>query len=81
MDLPAVKASLTTLYSIPIKFIPLSVDMALKALEKAHENKVTYYDAVFISLARELSAVLVTDNPKHQKTTQEVKTIHLRNYR
>lgn len=80
MDLPAIKASLATLYSIPIKFIPLSEDMGLEALAIAAENKVTYYDAVFVSLAKELAAVLVTDNPKHQKTSRGVKTIPLRNY-
>ena len=80
MGLPALKASLATLYSLPLKFIPLSEEMALKALAIAAENKITFYDAVFVGLTKDLAAVLVTDNPKHQKPTREAKTIPLKNY-
>lgn len=80
MEIPQTKSSLTTLYSLPINFVKLNKEDALDVLELSSENKITYYDAVFVNLAIQLDAELITDNPKHQKV-KKVKVIPLENYK
>ena len=45
ISLPESKASLVTLYAIPIKFVPLDEEVAVEAMKIAYEEKITYYDA------------------------------------
>lgn len=80
MNLPAAKTSLATLYVLPIKFIPLSEDLALQTLEIAEKHKMTYYDASFVGLAKQTEAFLVTDNPKHQKNLEGLRVIQIKDY-
>jgi len=72
--------SLATLYSLPISFLSLSEKAATESLRIASSLGITFYDAVFINLAKDIGALLVTDNPKHQKLTNKVKVIALKNY-
>ena len=81
MELPQAMASLGTIYSLPIQFVSQDEDQALKTIEIATQLKITYYDASFLSLARQNDAGLVTDNPKHQKKFEGVEVISLRDYR
>lgn len=81
LDLSLAKACLATLYSLPITFVSIEEDDALKILEIAGQNKATYYDAAFISLTEKINASLVTDNPKHQKGIKEAKVIALKDYK
>ncbi|MDO8497116.1 MAG: type II toxin-antitoxin system VapC family toxin [bacterium] len=67
MPLQNVLGSLATYYSIPIQFMPQDQRQAQSAIQIAYENKVTFYDASFMALAKEQQADLITDNPKHQK--------------
>jgi len=48
----------------------------------AQESNITFYDAVFISLAQSLRADLITDNYKHQSkyTGKDVRIIPLKEY-
>jgi len=80
LDNTLTKSSLSTLYSLPIVFYPLKEEDALVTTEIAVENKITYYDAVFVNLAEQIGGILVTDNPKHQKVLGKVKVIQLKNY-
>lgn len=80
VTLPISKLSLVTIYSLPIDFQPLNQNEAIKILEIAAENKITYYDASFIQLAKEKNATLITANPKHQRQFAGVKVIDLKNY-
>lgn len=70
-------------YNIPIQFIPQDSAQAQDAMKIAIENKITFYDASFLALAKKLGADLVTDNPKHQNKYKgkEVKIIPLKNYK
>ncbi|MBI2641664.1 type II toxin-antitoxin system VapC family toxin [Candidatus Roizmanbacteria bacterium] len=82
MSLPNTLGSLTTLYSIPIHFVPQSQQQAQNAMQIAHENNVTFYDASFMALAKEKKADLITDNPKHQKKKiQGLRVVPLKEYR
>ena len=67
MSLQNTLGSLATYYSIPIQLVPQDLHQAQIAANIAFENKVTFYDATFMALAKEKKANLVTDNPKHQK--------------
>ena len=67
-------------YSLPIKYISETESLAFDTYEISLKLKITYYDAAFISLAKRYNAALVTDNPKHQKNTEDVKVIELKNY-
>lgn len=75
------KACLKTLFLLPISFVPLAVDEAEDTLEIAAEYRITFYDATFVSLSREIGGYLVTNNPKHQRLIKEVKVISLKDYR
>jgi len=80
MEIAFTHASLSTLYSLPIEFISLTEEEASNSLDIARENKITYYDAVFVNLAQKIGAVLVTDNPKHQKQIKGAKIIAIKDY-
>lgn len=83
LTLPETKSCLATLYAIPINFVPLDLEAAQRTMEIASELNITYYDASFLSLVEKLGAVLVTDNPKHQKksTKGKVKVIAIKDYK
>ncbi len=71
---------LDTLYSLPITFVSESEDLAKDAFLLAYTHNITYYDAAFLSLARQYDATLITDNIKHQGKSSQVKVIALKNY-
>lgn len=74
------KTSLSVLYSLPITFVPLSEENGIAVLEIADKNKITYYDAVFINLAKKTKAILVTANPKHLGKIADVKVVPIEHY-
>lgn len=80
--LPKDKAefSIQALYNYPIQFIPESEDLAKDAYFIASDLGITYYDASFLSLAKQYDALLVTENIKHQGKSGSVKVVSLRNY-
>lgn len=74
--------ALEKFYDIPIQFVIEDIESSKLSTKIAHDYKITYYDASFISLALMLQADLVTDNPKHQKKKiTSLKVISLKNYR
>ncbi len=81
LDESLARICLTTLYSLPISFMPLSKKEAGESLGIASNSRITYYDAVFVALAKNIDATLVTDNPKHQTRTTGMKIISLKNYK
>ena len=80
LDIPMAKASLGTISDIPISFIRQSVEDLKEIIEIAGIEKVTFYDASFVELAKKEGAVLVSANPKHQKSFTGVKVIDLKDY-
>lgn len=75
------KIVLTQFYNLPIKFVSESEELAKQTYDLAFSLGVTYYDASFISLAKQYNATLVTDNPKHQGKVKEIKIITLKDYK
>ena len=80
--------SLGTVYSLPVRFVPETEEladetyqMANKVRQTEHPPKFTYYDASFAALARQEGAILVTANPKHQIKIVGVKVVALGNYK
>lgn len=80
LDLPQAYESLGTVYQLPITFIPETEDLAKQTYKIAQENNITYYDAAFMSLAKQHDAALVTDNIKHQGKNSNIKVIALKDY-
>lgn len=72
--------ALKQLFALPIKFIVESEELARETYDLAFEERVTYYDASFMSLAKQYDAVLITENPKHQGKSTKIKTIPLADY-
>ena len=72
--------SLGTVYSLPITFVEESEELARQAYNLAYINGITYYDASFMSLAKQYNATLVTDNIKHQGKATDVKVKSLSDY-
>lgn len=64
----------------PIQFIPQSEELAKDTYEIAFTLGITYYDASFLSLAKQYDATLVTDNVKHQGKISEIKVLPLKDY-
>ncbi len=82
LELPILLRLIERFYVLPIQFIPEDIDLAQLTIELAYNNKITYYDASFLALAKKFSADLVTDNPKHQiQKVYGVKVVLLKNYR
>ena len=83
---PQAFQSLATVYGLPVQFIPETEELANLTYQIAYQAKqhggsvFTYYDASFVALAQQENAVLVTDNPKHQKETLNVKVVPLEKY-
>ena len=75
------KIVLSKFYSLPLSFIIESEELAKKTFSLAENLKITYYDASFLSLAKKRSAILVTDNIKHQGKVSEIKVIPLSKYK
>lgn len=67
-------------YDFPVEFVSWNLDLAKETIETAIKEKITYYDASFIALAKKFEATLVTDNPKHQKQIAGVKVVSLKDY-
>lgn len=72
--------SIATLYSLPIAFISESEEVAKDTFSLAYEYSITYYDASFLSLAKQYNATLITENMKHQGKTHSIHVISLKDY-
>lgn len=72
--------SIATYYSIPIKFVPQSKELAIETYKIAENAGVTYYDASFVALAKQQHSSLVTDNIKHQNI-KSIEVISLSDYK
>lgn len=72
--------SLGTAYSLPITFVGETEDLSKQTFEIAYKHGITYYDASFLSLAKQYNATLVTDNIKHQGKSSEIKAVSLKDY-
>ena len=68
------------LYNLPLSFILESEKLANETYNIASKLGITYYDASFLSLAKQHEAILVTENIKHQGKTAEIKVISLADY-
>ncbi|MEX2028420.1 MAG: type II toxin-antitoxin system VapC family toxin [Candidatus Curtissbacteria bacterium] len=72
--------SLGTAYALPVTFISESEELARETFLTAANLNITYYDASFISLAKQYDATLVTDNLKHQGKNSNIKVVSLKDY-
>ncbi|MCL4360077.1 type II toxin-antitoxin system VapC family toxin [Patescibacteria group bacterium] len=72
--------SLGTAYSLPVTFIADSEQQAKDTYTLAYNYGISYYDASFMSVAKNYNATLVTDNLKHQSKAPEIKVVALKDY-
>jgi predicted nucleic acid-binding protein len=72
--------SLSTFYALPVDFIAESEEIAQETYSLSFHFGITYYDAAFISLAKQKNAILVTENIKHQGKTKDITVKSLREY-
>lgn len=72
--------SLGTAYALPITFISESEESARQTYSLAYNLGVTYYDASFLSLAKQYNATLITDNIKDQGKKSYIKVVSLKDY-
>lgn len=80
LDLSQAEAVLATFYNLPLTYLSETKERAKLSYALGQKLKITYYDAVFISLAKELKASLITDNPKHQAKPSSIIVIQLKDY-
>lgn len=74
------KETLELFFSLPITFVPETKELAESTYKIGFEFNITYYDAAFLSVAKQFNAVLVTDNIKHQGKAKDIKVIPLHDY-
>lgn len=74
------KISLGTVYALPITYVADSQELAEETYSLAHNLGITYYDASFMSLAKQHDAVLVTENIKHQAKSESIKVMSIKDY-
>lgn len=72
--------SLGTAYSLPVTFVTESEQQAKETYSLGYKLGVSYYDASFMSLAKQCDATLVTDNIKHQGKDSNIRVIALKDY-
>jgi len=72
--------TLAEFFNLPITYIPESEKQAIETFTLAFDLGITYYDAAFLSLAKQYNATLVTENVKHQGKSSEVKVTSLEEY-
>ena len=72
--------SLGTAYSLPVTFIADSEQQAKDTYALAYNHGISYYDASFMSVAKNYNATLVTDNLKHQSKNPDIKVVALKDY-
>lgn len=68
------------MYILPLQFINQTEELAIETFNIAKDRRITFYDASFITLAKQEKAILVTDNPKHQTKEPGVQVIALKDY-
>lgn len=67
-------------YTLPINFITEPEELAKQTYDLAFNLGITYYDASFISLAKQYGATLVTENIKHQGKSKGITVKSLKDY-
>lgn len=71
---------LSQFFNLPITYIPESEIQAVETYALAFDLGITYYDAAFLSLAKQYDAPLVTSNLKHQGKPSSIRVIPLQSY-
>lgn len=71
---------LNQFFMLPITFVIESEEIAKLTYNLAFDLGITYYDAAFLSLAKQYNATLITENIKHLGKTRKVKILSLANY-
>lgn len=67
-------------FTLPVSFIAESEQLAKETYSLASRLGITYYDASFLSLAKQYGATLVTENIKHQGKNSSIKVLALKDY-
>lgn len=75
-----IKELLNIFYSLPISFVLENTELATNTYILAKNLRITYYDASFVSLAKQYGATLVTENLKHQAKSSEITVKALKDY-
>lgn len=80
LPLEEIEFAIHSLYQYPIQFVSETEELAKETFNFAFELGITYYDAAFLSLAKQYNASLVTENTKHQGKSTKVRVIPLKDY-
>lgn len=80
LSIEQAKVALTQFFNLPMKFITQSEESVKETYSLAYSLGITYYDACFLSLAKQYDAILVTDNIKHQGKNSGIKVVSLKDY-
>lgn len=74
------RVSLGTVYALPITYVADTQELSQDAYFIAHKLGISYYDASFLSLAKQQDAILVTGDIKDQARSGSIKVIPLKDY-
>lgn len=81
--LPVLEAqdALNAFFQLPLSYADIDSKGMSDTYEIAKKLEITFYDAAFLYLAQKHHAMLVTDNPKHQRKYEGVRVVALKDYR
>lgn len=61
------KESIQAFFSLHLAVVPISQDLVKKATDLVTQFEITYYDSLFISLAKIMDVFLITADQKHHR--------------
>lgn len=64
-------------FSFPLEYVPTNYGLAAAAALIAEQERLTFYDAIYVALAFERSASLITANPAHQGKFKKIRVIDI----
>jgi predicted nucleic acid-binding protein len=80
IDIEKVKIGISDLRKLPINFRRLEDDLVKRALEVSTRNRITVYDAIFVSLAESKNCQLISDDKDHHLKITNGTVLALKDY-
>lgn len=75
-----VELALENFFLLPLEIVATSRSRAGFAVLLAQHRGITFYDAIYLAVADELRAPLITANPKHQQPLSHITVIPLEKF-
>lgn len=76
-----IEQAVEAFFQLPLVSRPTTLKITATAALLAEQKRITFYDAVYLALAHDVDAPLVTANPKHHKPFGRIRTIPIADFK